>query len=58
MISQLFVNLTEWGERQVICWQLIGNIKHVKNYCKFTQSCTVTAFLRAGNRCKNLQFVL
>ena len=57
MICQLFINLTEWGKRQVICWQLIGNIKHEKNYCKFTQSCTVTAFLRAGNRCKNLQLI-
>ena len=43
--------------RQVMCWQLIGNIKHVKSYFKFTQSCTVTAFLRARNHCKNLQFI-
>ena len=35
-----------------MCWQLIGNIKHVKSYFKFTQSCTVTAFLRAINHCK------
>ena len=38
--------------RQVMCWQLIGNIKHVKSYFKFTQSYTVTAFLRAINHCK------
>ena len=35
-----------------MCWQLIGNIKHVKSYFKFTQSYTVTAFLRAINHCK------
>ena len=40
-----------------MCWHLIGNIKHVKIYRKFTLSCTVTVFPRAGNCCKNLQFI-
>ena len=30
MLCQLFNYLREWGERQVMYWQLIGNIKHVK----------------------------
>ena len=30
MLCQLFNYLREWGERQVMYWQLIGSIKHVK----------------------------
>ena len=45
MLCQLFINLTEWDERQVMCWQLIGNIKLVKSYRKFTHSCTLRHFL-------------
>ena len=30
MLCQLFSYLREWGERKVMYWQLIGNIKHVK----------------------------
>ena len=30
MLCQLFSYLREWGERKVMYWQLIDNIKHVK----------------------------
>ena len=43
MLCQSLMNLTEWCNRQVTCRQLISNVKHVKSYRKFTQSCTVTA---------------
>ena len=36
---QSFITMTEWCERQMTCRQVIGNIKHVKSYRKFVQSC-------------------
>ena len=35
----------------------VWQYQNVKNYCKLTQSCTVTAFPGVENCCKNLQFI-
>ena len=47
--------LTELHERQVTYQQLIGGIKHVKNYRIFF-TCIVAAFLKDGNACITPQF--
>lgn len=55
MINALpsFINMTEWHKRQVMCQQLIGDIKQISKIIVIA----VTAFLRVGNHFKAHQFI-
>ena len=48
-----FINMTEWHKRQVMCQQLIGDIKQILKIIVIA----VTAFLRVGNHFKAHQFI-